>query len=62
MSMGIMVEQIPKECMGCNKLKCSYIYMDGTADYACLNPMCKHRDKFKETTRNEQYTNRNNSA
>lgn len=38
MTQRYKIGKFPKACKNCKYLRCSTVYMDGTAAYSCCNP------------------------
>lgn len=44
----------PKVCEQCEKLKVISIYMNGKCDYACGCPICEYREAYKQAEQKEK--------
>ena len=44
----------PKVCEQCEKLKVISIYMNGKCDYACGCPICEYREVYKQAEQKEK--------
>ena len=46
MKAGVKFNELPLICQECEKLRCLSLFMNGTAYYSCVYPICKHRNEL----------------